>query len=488
MKNYNQDLTLELFIYLFLIGFLISTNSYSQGVGINASGNAPNSKALLDVDAAGMNPKAGLLMPRITTAERDAITAPIPESLIIYNTTTKCFEAYVNGAWNTVSCPSACTPPTAPVATNASSITCNSFKANWNASTGATSYLLDVATNSGFTSYVAGYNNLNVGNVTSYNITGLTTGTTYYYRVRAVTTCISGNSNTKSAVPVASTASITGGGAVCNGGYITLTASTGISYSWSTGATTASVSVNPSSATTYYVTVTTSAGCTATANAGVTVQTTVTDIVGTSYNVVGIGNQCWMKENLRTTKYRNGTAIAIITTDNTAWENDVTGAWCYYNNSSSNVGTYGRIYNWYAVNNSNGLCPTGWHVPTHDEWTTLERYLCASSTCSTDFPFDNTTTGYCGTDEGGKLKETGTTNWASPNTGATNSSNFTGRPGGYRKYDGSFLYMTTIGYFWSSTNIDTYHAWGRYLQNTNSTVMRWNFEKGNGFSVRCVKD
>ena len=111
-----------------------------------------------------------------------------------------------------------------------------------------------------------------------------------------------------------------------------------------------------------------------------------------------------MRENLKTSKFRNNTEITNVT-DNGSWAALTTEASCYYNNDTGNYTIYGKLYNWYAVNDSSGLCPTGWHVPTHDEWTTLERTICTSSTCVTDFPYDNTSVGLLGTDEGGKLKE-----------------------------------------------------------------------------------
>lgn len=181
-----------------IIALLIIVNQISaQNVGINTTGATPNSKALLDIDATGMSPKGGLLIPRLTTAERNAITAPIPMSLLIFNTTTECFEAWnqTNTSWVAFGC-LGCQLPGAFSASAASIITATTFAANWAASAGATTYYLDVATDAGFTSFVSGYNNLNVGNVLTTNVTGLTCATNYYYRVRANNTCgTSANSN-----------------------------------------------------------------------------------------------------------------------------------------------------------------------------------------------------------------------------------------------------------------------------------------------------
>jgi len=153
---------------------------------------------LLDIDADGMNPKAGLLIPRMTTAERDAITSPIPESLLIYNTTTQCFEAWNNTttSWVPIGCNS-CQLPGSFLALVSTNIGATSIDANWTASQGTSTYYLDVSSDASFTNFVPGFNNLNVGNIISYNVNGLSCGTTYYYRVRAANSCgTRGNSNT----------------------------------------------------------------------------------------------------------------------------------------------------------------------------------------------------------------------------------------------------------------------------------------------------
>ncbi len=214
---------------------------------------------------------------------------------------------------------------------------------------------------------------------------------------------------------------------------------------------------------------------------------TVTDADGNVYNTVQIGTQCWIAENLNVSHYRNGDAIPNVT-DNTQWDNLTTSAWCYYNNNSGYENPYGKLYNWYTVVDSRGLCPTGWHIPTHYELTTLERAICTSGTCNTDFPYDFTTTGWRGTDEGGKLKETGTIHWNSPNTGATNESGFSALPGGYRYSNGEFDYMGYYAYFCSSSEYYSYNAWFRKLHYYFGDVSRDYYDKNCGFSVRCVKD
>lgn len=183
---------------------------------------------------------------------------------------------------------------------------------------------------------------------------------------------------------------------------------------------------------------------------------------------ITIGTQIWQSKNLDVPTYRNGDAIPKVT-DATQWSNLTTGAWCWYNNDSATYSaTYGRLYNWYAVADPRGLCPTGWHAPTDAEWTTLVNQLGGSSVA------------------GGALKST--TGWTSPNTGATNSSGFTGLPGGFRFDNGSFFNFGFNGYWWSSTEDDTANAWVRFLGYLDGNIDRFSSNKQDGFSVRCLRD
>ena len=167
---------------------------------------------------------------------------------------------------------------------------------------------------------------------------------------------------------------------------------------------------------------------------------TVTDIDGNVYNTVTIGTQVWMKENLKVTHYNNGDEIPNIE-DNAAWTGLSNGAYCNYQNDNDFVDTYGRLYNWFAVDDGREICPTGWHIATDAEWTILSDYLGGRHIA------------------GGKLKEAGTTHWASPNTGATNSSGFTGLPSGMRSsVDGIFGYQTEGCGFWSNTQVNATEA------------------------------
>jgi uncharacterized protein (TIGR02145 family) len=172
---------------------------------------------------------------------------------------------------------------------------------------------------------------------------------------------------------------------------------------------------------------------------------TVTDIDGNVYQTVKIGGQWWMAENLKVTHYRNGEAIPNITS-NSEWAGLSSGAYCAYDNNNSNIATYGLLYNWYTVVDSRNIAPAGWHVPTDEEWKQLEIYL-GMSQSDADKP------GLRGSDEGGKLKETGTAHWHSPNIGATNSSGFSALPGGCRDFNftGAYEGMGELGNWWSST-------------------------------------
>jgi uncharacterized protein (TIGR02145 family) len=207
---------------------------------------------------------------------------------------------------------------------------------------------------------------------------------------------------------------------------------------------------------------------------------TVTDIDGNVYQTIKICNQWWMVENLKVTHYRNGDEIPNVT-DGGIWSGLSTGAYCEYNNDINNVTTYGRLYNWYAVGDSRNIAPAGWHVASDAEWKELEMYL-GMSQAQAD------ATGWRGTDVGGKLKEIGTTHWGSPNTGATNESGISGLPAGSRSDFGSYNGMSINAYFWSSTEYDTYLAWGRYLFSNIPEVSRYSFFMQSGFSIRCVKD
>jgi len=209
---------------------------------------------------------------------------------------------------------------------------------------------------------------------------------------------------------------------------------------------------------------------------------TVTDVDNNTYNTVQIGTQCWMQSNLKVSKYRNGDDIPSLM-NSSAYQTTTSGARGIYNtiynpNKILNEWLYGGLYNHYAVTDSRGLCPTGWHVPSDTEWSILENHLGGSSVA------------------GGALKSTATqlTNpwgWNPPNMGATNSSGFTALPGGLLYDNGDFNQMTNLGYWWSSSFDPTSagsQAWGRTLTFYNSLIYRFNLYRWNCLSVRCCRD
>jgi len=189
------------------------------------------------------------------------------------------------------------------------------------------------------------------------------------------------------------------------------------------------------------------------------------------YSEIIIGSQVWAIENLNTSTYRNGDTIPQVT-DQTDWDNLTTGAWCWYSNSSANGITYGKLYNWYAVNDLRGLAPVGWHIPTLSEFQTLTTFLGGTTVA------------------GGKMKSTGDVTvgdglWTSPNTGATNSSNFTALPAGIRI--GSFSSIESIARFWTSIESGS-NANFLELNNYNDDVVYTTSLKRYGYSVRLIKD
>lgn len=213
---------------------------------------------------------------------------------------------------------------------------------------------------------------------------------------------------------------------------------------------------------------------------------TMTDIDGNNYKTVKIGNQWWMAENLRTTKYNDGTSIPHLT-DNTAWDKDTLGAYCYYDNTinADRIKKFGSLYNWYAVGTKK-LAPEGWHVPNDADWDTLQNYL-----ISNGYNWDGTTT-----DNKIAKSLAAKSDWTiSLNSGAigndltkNNSSGFLAIPGGYRDYKGFFYNIGNYGYWWSVTENDVYSACNRKLFCFLDYLHTSNDIKSYGLSVRLVKD
>lgn len=196
----------------------------------------------------------------------------------------------------------------------------------------------------------------------------------------------------------------------------------------------------------------------------------MSDIDGNFYRTVIIGDQTWMAENLRVTRYRDGSAIPSVD-DDSSWKELNSGAMCDYNNLPSNSEIYGKLYNGFAAKSGN-LCPEGWHVPTYLEWTTLANYLGGTASA------------------GGFLKETGTNHWLAPNAWATNTSGFSALPAGFRTNHGQYNYLGINGFWWHRSDFGTSDAWLNYLNYNNGEMGSYYFTNynQNGFSIRCVKD
>ncbi len=211
---------------------------------------------------------------------------------------------------------------------------------------------------------------------------------------------------------------------------------------------------------------------------------TVTDIDGNIYNTVQIGNQCWMKENLKTTTYRNGTAIPNVT-NNINWQNLTTGAYVWYDNDISWKEPYGALYSWYATVETNGLCPTGWHVPTNDEWTALTDFIGGTAS-----PHGNELKScrQVNSPSGEGCNTTEHPRWAESNENGTDDYGFSGLPGGLRENDSGFYYMGYFGIWWSSTEDSSGNPLGNTLSYDHGDLIFGNGEKNFGLSVRCVKD
>lgn len=201
----------------------------------------------------------------------------------------------------------------------------------------------------------------------------------------------------------------------------------------------------------------------------------VTDIDGNTYSSIIINGQEWMQQNLAVTKYRNGDLIPTGLSNGT-WSATTSGAYAIYNNDTANNTLYGKLYNCYAVTDSRGLCPTGWHLPTYAEWSNFINYLDPSANG-----------GNIGIYAGGKMKST--TGWYSSNTGANNESGFTALPGGYRAYNfGDFGGLSGFGYWWSNTVSSLGYAWAIEIEDLGSDAELFPFNMRSGFSVRCIKD
>ena len=209
-----------------------------------------------------------------------------------------------------------------------------------------------------------------------------------------------------------------------------------------------------------------------TGNAVLSGSGTITDIDGNRYRTVTIGSQTWMRENLKTTRYNDGTSIPERPL-NSQW-NSNTPAWCWYENNHAYDTPYAKLYNWYVVdpvsNGNRNVCPIGWHVPNDSDWNELSSFLGGSDLA------------------GGKLMEVGLNHWASPNVFASNESGFTALPAGYRGTDGAYFFVTFSGYWWSTTSSGGSNANYRYVVYFTDEFFSVNSDRNLGFSIRCLKD
>jgi uncharacterized protein (TIGR02145 family) len=337
------------------------------------------------------------------------------------------------------------------------------------------------------------------------NLTNLAPETVYY--VRAYATNSAGTSygeqhtfTTVAGAPtvtttvisnITATAATTGGNVTADGGatvtargvcYATTENPTTADNTVASGGGTGSFDANLSglaSVTTYYVRAyaTNIAGTSYGEQRTFTTTEGVMDADGNIYNTITIGTQTWMKENLKTTKYNDGSNIPIETSTS-AWAGLSTPAYCWYNNDIANKPIYGALYNWYVVNTGN-LCPTGWHVPTDAEWYAMENYVDPTIN-------DPEAIGYRGTDGAVKLKAT--SGWDSPGNG-TDNYGFSALPGGRRSSSGVFLNGGGYaGYLWSSNQSAATTGLARSLVYNSTKVYRGDGSKESGFSVRCVRD
>lgn len=207
---------------------------------------------------------------------------------------------------------------------------------------------------------------------------------------------------------------------------------------------------------------------------------TVVDIDGNIYKTIKIGNQIWATENLKTTRYNDGTAIPLVS-DKTEWRELKTPGYCWYNNDEESFkSTYGALYNFHAVMTGK-LAPVGWHVASDEEWKELELYLGMGEEEVDEMGYRR------GGNVGGKLKDTGFTYWDEPNIGATNETGFTALPGGCRNYVGNYEYVNEMACFISTTAISNTNPYVRVIGVVSSGISRGGSD-GSGLSVRIIKD
>ena len=478
-------------------------NAYCQNVGIGT--NTP--KAALDVTSSSN----GFLPPRMTYAQRSNISNP-SAGLMVW-----CSDCGAGGAgdlsiyngteWRSANISTISTvvptPPANLTVTASNPLVYATL--NWtDASNNETGFRIERKIGTGTFTTIG-----QVGsNITTYRDSSITQSTTYVYRVFSINSAGSSVQSSNeytlitntSGLPVLSTTSITsitsnsavsGGNITANGG--SAVTSRGVCWSTSPNPTIAlsTKTINGSGNGNFTSNITSlSAGNTyyvrayAINNNGVSygdqlIFNTLNSVVNLSS--VTIGTQIWSSKNLDISKYRNGDPIPQIT-DPIAWQNDTLGAWCWYNNDSTTYGaTYGKLYNWYAIKNTKGFAPQGWHVPTTREWNKLLKYLDPNADTTCTFCIQSLVAG-------SMLKETGTAHWESPNNDATNSTGFTALPGGFRNMFGDYVSLNSEAYWYTADSFNNLAGWDINISSTSSDVENEYSNLNTGFSVRVVKD
>lgn len=220
-----------------------------------------------------------------------------------------------------------------------------------------------------------------------------------------------------------------------------------------------------------------------------TTEEVVTDIDGNTYNIINIGNQVWMAENLRTTRFANGDLIGTTTPSTLDIMNYIDPVYQWpYNGNEKNAAKYGRLYTWYAATDPRGLCPVGWHIPSDAEWTELEIYL-----ISNHYNYDGTNTGnkialtlssFLGWSNSESSGTPGNTSYGD----TRNWTGFSALPAGYRDQEGKFVDIGNAGCWWSSSEASSYNAYYRYIRSLRKDLLRSSYYEFCAVSVRCIKD
>jgi len=473
---------------LIIFSLLLWTSLHTSGqVGINTDGSQPHASAMLEVKST----EKGTLISRMTYDQRNAISDPA-EGLLVYCTNcgvagTGALSIYISGAWTSfTTCHTASPVPATFI------ITPGQIVWNWEPVSGATGYKWNTANN-----YETA---TDMGSATTKTETGIACNTSYNRYVWAYDGCgVSGSTllayTTASAPPsppVAGTHNPTQTQIIWN---FSATEATG--YKWNTvnqlssatdiGNVASKTETGLDCGTSYTRYLWAYNGC-GTSSVATLIQSTSPCTVcsaftdprnGKFYNAILIGNQCWMKENLDIGTMVPGTDEQL--------DNETIEKYCY-DDLPSNCTVYGALYQWAELvqylngatnttswnpvpsGNITGLCPTGWHIPTNEEWVILTEFLGGEA------------------EAGGKMKETGTTHWLLPNEGATNISGFTALPGGLRTGDGNFYELTYVGHFWSATEDSQTEASHLYLTYDQEMATPGTISKIFGISVRCLKD